>query len=592
MTRDQHENPLTTYYSKVLETTRTYLQSRYTLEDGQKDDKDVKHVSQLKPRSVIWRITVSGTKRSFTFLIAIPLKFPDYPPKFYLGEKDFLDFKTIPHVNKNREVCTRDPAIIVLNDSCPGQALEELLHIAIEILEVGIVGGLKKDFKDEFLAYWNDQAESRMILIGPVLETPSIMTQFEVIPSLFGCSFLVALSKSEAAAWLTRLAVKTQLQNPAKVICIHLPEVPASVPVTIQDIKGFMTLLDTISTRYIKSFCGNHILASVPSNQDLMFFSWQHPLLPVRGFRRKVGSVPLYLSISNPEAKNVKVVKFQVKRFDRDRLIRRTINMNVITERDFRLAIIGCGSVGSTLSMLLAKSGCRYFTLVDPDELTEENVARHLCGCSAMVATPKKVQAVKHAVESHLPFVRCEALDGDILDLLSSSPQAFADTDLMLITAANMGVERRVNDFFVLERPKPVVYIWLEPYAVAGHILYILPNSGGCYRCCFDSNGNFRLAVAENNQVLNKREAGCQQTFTPYGAADLDVFCGVACKEIIRVLHKPPTRSCLTTWIGDMEQFKSAGHRIKDDYSAHYSYSVHRRDINSQETCELCNKKA
>jgi molybdopterin/thiamine biosynthesis adenylyltransferase len=591
MTHDQHENSLRTYYSKVLEITRTYLQSRYTLEEGQKDDKDVKHVSQLNPLSAIWRITGSGTKRSFTFLIAIPPRFPDYPPKFYLGEKDFLDFKTIPHVDKNREVCTRDPAIIVLNDSYPGQALEELLYIAIEILEVGIVGDLKKDFKDEFLAYWNDQVVARTILIGSVPKTPSIMTQFEAKPSLFGCSFLVALSKSEATTWLTRLDVKTQLHNPVEVICIHLPEVPTSVPVTVQDIRGFMTLLDTISTRCIKRFCGNHILASVPSNQDLMFFSWQHPLLPVRGFRKKVGSVPLYLSISNPKAKNTKVIKFQVKRFDRDRLIRRTINMNVITEQDFRLAIVGCGSVGSTLSMLLAKSGCRYFTLVDPDDLTEENVVRHLCGCSTMAATPKKVQAVKHAVESHLPFVSCEALDGDILDFLISSPQAFADIDLMLITAANMGVERRVNDFFVLEQPKPVVYIWLEPYAVAGHILYILPNSSGCYRCSFDSNGNFRFAVAENNQVLNKREAGCQQTFTPYGAADLEVFCGMACKEIIRVLHKPPTRSYLATWRGDMEQFKSAGHRIKDDYSAHYSYSVHRRDVNSQATCELCNKK-
>src|SRR2546430_15988729 len=42
------------------------------------------------------------------------------------------------------------------------------------------------------------------------------------------------------------------------------------------------------------------------------------------------------------------------------------------------VCIVGCGSIGSALADMLVRSGVEYFTLVDPDEFSEENLARHL----------------------------------------------------------------------------------------------------------------------------------------------------------------------------------------------------------------------
>jgi len=240
--------------------------------------------------------------------------------------------------------------------------------------------------------------------------------------------------------------------------------------------------------------------------------------------------------------------------------------------------------------MLLAKSGCSRFALVDPEDLKEDNVVRHLCGLNVLMETKKKVEAVRGALEEHLGYVSCDTQDKDVLEVLSTNPQAFDKAKLVILAIANMGAERRVNDLFRTERPRSIVYVWIEPLGVAGHVLYISPEEGGCYRCCFDQNGDFRFAVATKDNKLDRREAGCQQTFTPYGAADLELFCSVACKEILRLMEHAPETSRLSTWIGDKEQFVAAGHKINDSYAAHESFGIYRREIASHPSCPTCNQ--
>ena len=568
---------------------RAYLEVRYKIEDKLSEEKNAHHVSQLKPGWTIWRIIAPGEQDIFTFYIAIPPTFPDQLPKFYLCEDQFVKFGQLPHVDRYRMVCTRNEEVVVLNDSQPGEAAEELLRAAIEILDAGLRGDLGRDFEEEFLAYWNDQAEVRALLINKPKNIPVTIRGFKFANSLFGTDYIIAESKFQATEWLNRLSAQTALFEETELLCLSLPNVPKSLPATNRNIIALVDGLDTKSRHAFNSFHGNIILASIPRGNDQMFFSWWHIPIPVSGFRPKKGVVPLRIAISKSPAE--RIVKCSVKRFDRERLIRRVTDLKIIEEEDLRIGIVGCGSVGSGLVMLLAKSGCGKFTLIDPDVLTEENVARHLCGCYEVATTNKKVEAVKTMVERHLPFVSCDIRDKDILEVLITEPQILADCKIVIFATANMGAERRANDFFQLEIPKPVVYLWLEPFGIAGQMVYVSPTQGGCYRCCLGANGDFRFSVAAKGQDLTRREAGCQVTFTPYGAADLEMFCAIACKEILRIIQKLPEKSQLITWIGDKEQFQSAGYKIDDSFAAHESYSLHRRNIVKEEHCEICKRK-
>jgi len=589
MTQDRHDKALETFYKEAITKGRAYLAELYPVEDCFPSDKDAHHILTLNKNSSVWRITANGKLRDFKFYVAIPHTFPDSFPKFYLSEADYAEIGPVPHVDKNRFVCTRDTATAVLNDTQPGEAIEGLLKVAVDILEAGGRGELKRDFEEEYLAYWNDLAELKAIVFSNLPTPPTNLLMYTFSEPLFDAFHLITTSYSYAISWLQRVGVERSIYSGEEILFLPLPNVPGSLPVTNHDINALLDTLDPTSSTALDSFLGNIILASVARRDDLMLFCWAHPLLPLDGFRPKRGVVPLRLSIKR--FRDERIVKFGIKRLDLNRLIRRAVDMGTFKKEDNPIAIVGCGSVGSNLAILLAKSGAQNFILIDEEILKEENVTRHLCGIHDVATTKSKAEAVKKTLEKHLPFINCEAHQKNILDLLIHEPKVFDSSKLVLFATANMAVERRANDFFHTEVIKPAIYLWLEPYGVAGHVLFVSPERGGCYRCCFDSNGDFLFSVSARDQKFDRREAGCQTTFLPYGAADLGMFCSIACKIIIGIVNKMPERSILYTWIGDRDQFESYGFKISDEYAAHGNYSIHTRHIVSQTICEICTAK-
>src|SRR2546426_9770975 len=72
------------------------------------------------------------------------------------------------------------------------------------------------------------------------------------------------------------------------------------------------------------------------------------------------------------------------------------------------LAIVGCGSGGSALAAMAARSGIGRFTLVDPDLLALENVGRHMLSRSH-VGRPK-VKGIKQLIKEVNPKAQVEAV--------------------------------------------------------------------------------------------------------------------------------------------------------------------------------------
>ena len=51
-----------------------------------------------------------------------------------------------------------------------------------------------------------------------------------------------------------------------------------------------------------------------------------------------------------------------------------------INQKDKKIAIIGCGSIGASLAYKLLKVGCTNLVLIDLDRLSVDNISRHLLG--------------------------------------------------------------------------------------------------------------------------------------------------------------------------------------------------------------------
>ena len=82
----------------------------------------------------------------------------------------------------------------------------------------------------------------------------------------------------------------------------------------------------------------------------------------------------------------------------------RKLKMRVLGTR--KVAIVGCGSIGSKIAVLLARAGVKDFVLVDDDLLLPENMIRHDLDWREIGT--HKVESVARRIELVNPAARCK----------------------------------------------------------------------------------------------------------------------------------------------------------------------------------------
>ncbi|MBU4483381.1 MAG: ThiF family adenylyltransferase [Actinobacteria bacterium] len=587
MMQGQPKSTIQNYYDQCISKARQYLESRYPLETCNKDDRDYP-VNLTNNSWVVWKIKVKNDLHPLTYLIAVPDTFPDNLPKIYLSKKDYSDISPIPHVDSNRFVCTRDENMVAFNEDKSGEAIETLLDIATqEIINKGVRKENIEDLTDEFLAYWNEGAEFKVLsLINPGDESEILKIVRFAKDFLISKNILV-LSEEEAQKWLSPF--KIEIDSSSTQYALYIPlENPIQPPCANID---YYRMIEAAGKEHLSAFIKNFghrnsnlfIFFSFPLKGERILAGWKQ-IRPkkVAGFR--TGKVPLNIEFVNSTMK-----KIQIVRIDKGRLFRRGGIGIEPSLSDKALAIIGCGSLGGSLAMSLSKTGISKFLLIDKESMEIENVARHECGFLEAGNKTTKSAAMKNRLITHFPHIDCQDYHNDILDLLKKEESLLNSFDLVIVAIANMSVERRLNTLLRQGLiTSPLLYLWLEPYGVAGQMLFIHPEKGGCYQCCLENDGEFRYSVAKSNEELYKRETGCQSTFIQYSNLDMEHFVIVACKNIITFLRDLPHSTILHTWLGDLALFKSLGYEISDEWFADSSYSIHKRIIEENQNCKIC----
>ena len=150
-------------------------------------------------------------------------------------------------------------------------------------------------------------------------------------------------------------------------------------------------------------------------------------------------------------------------------------------------SIIGCGSGGSALADMAARSGIGRFTLVDPDVLALENVGRHMLS-RGDVGKPK-VEGLKSKILALNPRAQVNAIFSRFHDLEEKPDLIVAGTDSFACAAA-------VNSY-ALRAEIPAVYCGCWGEASVGEILYVLPGKTPCYQCY----AGFRQSTVEVPEI-------------------------------------------------------------------------------------------
>ena len=228
-----------------------------------------------------------------------------------------------------------------------------------------------------------------------------------------------------------------------------------------------------------------------------------------------------------------------------------------------RVAILGCGAVGSVVADTLAAAGVGKLTLIDAEEYSEDNVFRHVLQ-PAYIGFPKTI-ALKHQLEQRYPGLAVEAFNVSAQRWLASTP--LNGIDGVVVAFGAPSVERSFGRAFrSQEHELPLVFTWLEALDLGGHSVLMWAQRPGCLDCLYrDDEGasclHPRTSFLEPNQHVTRNLTGCAGVFVPYGALQARKTGHMAAEQMLGALVGSFPERAYRYWVGDGTQARAQGLR-------------------------------
>ena len=599
---DQLESPLERFYAGVAASVRRRVSSAYPLETCLSTSADYP-----EPRGhfrEVWRITVPLLGEERELLLAIPNTFPDELPVAYLPVDPTS--RPIPHLDYKRLLCTFDGSVTAPNSDKPVEIALAVIGRACQVWQSGLTETNVEDYADEFSAYWAQDVALQCLSIVEIDGRPREVVEIMVSPPWKVFESIFADTEDEGKKWLDAVGCDSKTAT-RKALYLSLEDFGRPpYPATNGELYGFLhqhapecleRLLNFLRRRTARP---SPILFSVKSGSGRAVGAWRHPnfmarfqtsgpggfrsVRGIRGFRPNAHPIALELNGLNRHARLEKIV---VSRADAARLTERTLG-EAAESRDKPINVVGCGSLGGFIAEGMARAGnLKKMRLVDPEVLTPENTLRHCCSMSDI--RQLKVEAVAHKIRRAFPATACESFAYDVLNLIRLQPNCLADGGITVVAIGNLAAERRLN---VLSRgtgcplTRYVCFTWVEPYLYGGHALLLRADKPGCFECLLDENLLFRHGIVLNPGKYLKREAGCQSSYTPYGAAELTGFASLVTRWLLD--YNEADAPMLLSWTGDLSQAVRQGVEVTAEYTGMAPFSQRLRSVTPNPDCRVC----
>lgn len=182
-----------------------------------------------------------------------------------------------------------------------------------------------------------------------------------------------------------------------------------------------------------------------------------------------------------------------------------------------RVAIVGLGAVGARVAEHLALAGVDHLTLVDPEDLSADNLGRHVL--SRDFVGFNKAHSLALHLCSRMPGINIrhfpETLDGW---LRTAQPNEF---DVLVLATGDPASERMLLRRAWRESWKcKLVSTFVEAANLGGHAILMQPGEAGCLECLYETEdpetmGLFRTSMLAPGQSPAQEVSSCG-TFVPY----------------------------------------------------------------------------
>lgn len=220
-----------------------------------------------------------------------------------------------------------------------------------------------------------------------------------------------------------------------------------------------------------------------------------------------------------------------------------------------KVAVIGAGSLGSSVVMHLVRAGVTDITIVDPDMFESANLGRHILGVDDL--GKYKTQALKERIQKDLSHITITSIPQYIQYECIKNIGMLDEMDVVVITTADWNSEEFIWLLHEVRQPKwALIQAWAEPHAIIGHMLITRPNSIADGRYLFDEHGSFlhRHSEWKDNGVIPL--PGCGEAFIPGGPIGIHTIGSITAQSVLDVLTGKIESETWVTSIGDIEKIR------------------------------------
>ena len=519
-----------------------------------------------------WKTALEVNGERFEVAILIRDAFPFGPPDIYFS--DTAAFLRFPHVDNKGKLCLTNAAA-TYSPNLVTETVDFLIEEARKLIGDSIAGRNEADFIQEFQSYWHFlpgfSPKKFWSLLKPSPPTRSVFYYADAGFTLFGESEdeIKCWSKNYCGGSLPK-GFKTKS---TVLVWLNEPLSPKQHPSNGHDI---LTL-----ARSAAHDADALLIAAIPPESG--------SLPVILGFDSKSGPILAGVEVSEPKTANRSDLTKQQN--SRDFGYRpRHVPDHVLLPRYFgggklalmeatrvdsawclqrggsgydpglfgkRVALVGCGSLGADVAVMLAKSGVGSFVLIDSDVLNWGNVARHALGGDH--TGQAKASALSNHLRKQMPWLQTSDESLAVEILVYERPKVLQECDLIISTTGDWTSDCVVNAASrTFAHFPPVIFGWTEAYGIAGHALAVT-GPGGCLACGMNQFGVFDLRVtewAEGKQPL-LQAAGCNDLYQPYGITDVAPTKTIIAELALDVLRDRARESTLRTWVGDTTRLAS-----------------------------------
>jgi len=579
--------------------------------DSRKLSKDEFERRKIPNSFAAWRIDLHETKVKALVFLHQDAQFA--PPMVVLEKEDSFDTKFLkwPHVEKNDKLCLMQEDNRIFHDYAGhAKLLDELIAEAESLIEQGITGETKQDFVKEIRSYWPNCKTSYISL--SCLED----SQTRIIPyygDTHNTTHIFFDSEKTAKIWINNSKYKTELYGPKKTVIFVLEKAPfpEDYPINGSDLIKFIQTHSSLGEKEIKDLLISVVPDKAPRKLPLLFFIDTG----INGIAMLGIMIERRDTIKNRHG-NLKEIAYHnataLEKLNRyldessilERVVTTRINPGWIYKRggtseseklkNKKVCIIGCGSLGSGVAELLSKSGISNLTLIDPDALEWENIARHSIG--AAFTRVAKSDALQYKIAHHFPFSNITAHKKRWQDLTEDEFQELCNVDLIISTTGDWCTEDHLNKLFKFSSDlPPILFAWLEPYAFAGQAL-LIKKHGACFQCLIDENLRFTNRVIESGEKTKTLDTACGGASSPYGAIEMSFTQSMTAKLAIDYITGQTTSTSNRTWIGDIDKIKDHDLEITAKWAEKLSIpnsdnKIFYAEMPVRHDCPICNGK-